>query len=371
MKKINLGVLTFILSDSGSIPLSHLIELMIPTANNLVLLTGGAGYESFKTDKRLNVFEIKNKNRNNFIGRVFEYFLTQIKISYKMLKIKDLDTWIFFIGGDTLILPMLTAKLFRKKVFLFFAGSSIKTLESSGDNFYKIARILSKINCKLSNKIILYSNRHISEWELEEYKEKIFIASHHFINFDKFKVTKELCKRDNLIGYIGRLSKEKGIEQFLHSIPELIKINPNIKFLICGDGILKDEIGIYIKKNNLDKNVMLIPWISHEEVPAYLNKLKLLVLPSFTEGLPNIILEAMACGTPVLATGTGAILDIIENKKTGFILKNNSRMCITEGVMDFINCKNKEEITYNSLENVRNRFTYEKVLDNWKTFLEE
>ena len=70
---------------------------------------------------------------------------------------------------------MLTAKLFRKKVFLFFPGSSIKTLESSGDKFYKIAKILSKINCKLSNKIVLYSNRLISEWELEEYKQKILL----------------------------------------------------------------------------------------------------------------------------------------------------------------------------------------------------
>ena len=96
MKKINLGILTFILSNSGSIPLSHLIEIIVPTADNLFLLTGGAGYESFKTDKRLKVYEIKNKTKNNLMGRVFEYFLTQIKISYKMLKIRDLDIWIFF-----------------------------------------------------------------------------------------------------------------------------------------------------------------------------------------------------------------------------------------------------------------------------------
>ena len=107
------------------------------------------------------------------------------------------------------------------------------------------------------------------------------------------------------------------------------------------------------------------------EVPDYLNKLKLLVLPSHTEGLPNIILEAMACGTPVLATRAGAIPDVIENGKTGFILENNSKMCIRENITDFINYKNKEEIVERSLKKVKKEFSYENVFDNWKDFFEE
>jgi hypothetical protein len=57
-----------------------------------------------------------------------------------------------------------------------------------------------------------------------------------------------------------------------------------------------------------------------------------MVIPSFTEGLPNIMLEAMACGTPVLATPVGAISDIIRDSETGFIMENNSPKCIIENV---------------------------------------
>ena len=208
MSKYKIGVLTFPITNSGTKPLSNLIDILAPIADNLFLVTGGMGYETFKTDQRLKVCGIKNEIKNNVIGRVWEYFYIQIKISYQMLKMRKLNTCIFFIGGDTLVLPMLIAKLSRKKVFLFFAGSSIKTLESSGDNFYKIAKILSLINCELSDKIILYSETN-NEWELNNYKNKITIANGHFLDFEEFKISREFGERKNLIGYIGRLSKRK------------------------------------------------------------------------------------------------------------------------------------------------------------------
>jgi len=61
--------------------------------------------------------------------------------------------------------------------------------------------------------------------------------------------------------------------------------------------------------------------VDHQELTGYLNEFKVLILPSYTEGLPGVILEAMACGTPVLITGVGSIPDIIDDHVNGFLLR--------------------------------------------------
>ena len=101
----------------------------------------------------------------------------------------------------------------------------------------------------------------------------------------------------------------------------------------------------------------------------YLNELKLLVLPSYTEGLPNIMLEAMACGTPVLATPVGAIPDVIKDGETGFIMENNSPERIAENVIRALNDSNLDIIVKNARELVEKDFTYEAAVERYRKIL--
>jgi glycosyltransferase involved in cell wall biosynthesis len=100
--------------------------------------------------------------------------------------------------------------------------------------------------------------------------------------------------------------------------------------------------------------------------------MKLLVLPSFTEGLPNILLEAMACGTPVLATPVGAIKDIIKESETGFLLKSDDPIHIAERIIELLNNPELlEEVSIKAYNYVRENFSFEKTLDAWRKILSE
>jgi glycosyltransferase involved in cell wall biosynthesis len=371
IKKPTIGILTFPISEAGNIPLSNLVDILKPISNDLYLITGNDGIKFFKDDAEIRSCGIEHESGKNVLTRIIRYVYTQLKVSYKLARIaKGVDVWIFFIGGDSLVFPMLTAKLLKKQCVLAFAGSSIHTGKVWGDSLVKPLEFLSSINRSLSDKIIVYSSGLIRDWNLEKYRDKISIAHKHFLDFDKFKIKKKFREKGNLVGYIGRFSEEKGMLNFVKAIPEIIKERSDVEFLIGGDGQLQNKIENYLDENNLTDRVNLAGWIPHDKLPDYLNELKLVVLPSYTEGLPNIMLEAMACGTPVLATPVGAIPDVITDGETGFIMGNNSPACIAENVIRALEHPDLGRIVENARALVEREFTYEVAVERYRGILE-
>jgi len=372
MKKPNIGILTFPISEAGNIPLSNLVEILNPLSNNLYLVTGNDGYTFFKDYGGVRTYGIDHESGKNMITRVTKYIYTQLRISYQLAKVaKNVDLWIFFIGGQDLLFPMLTAKLLRKKVILAFASSSVLGLKSTDDNFFKPMKILLKINCTLSDRITLCSENLAEDWNLEKYRDRISIAYEHFLDFDEFKMKKKNGERDDLLGYIGRLSGEKGVLNFIKAIPLILKQRNDLEFLIGGDGPLRDQIEKYLAEKNLNDKIKLVGWIPHNELPDYLNELKLLVIPSYTESGPLIALEAMSCGTPILATPVGHIPNIVKDGKTGFITENNSMECIAKNVIRGLEHPNLDEIAKNARRLVEKEFTYEAAVEKYRMTLED
>ena len=367
MKKLNIGILTFPIGANGITPLSNLVDIIYLLSNELHLITGNDGYTFFKEDTRIHAYGIKHEKSKNTFARIFRFVYTQLKISYNLAKIRrNVNIWIFFIGGEGLLLPMLTARVLGKKVVLSLAGFPTKGSQLQKDPTSKPTDFLSKINLILSNRIVVYSENIVKERGLEKYRNKVSIAKKHFLDFDKFKVKKQFAERKNTIGYIGSLHKIKGILNFVQAIPVILEKENKIKFVICGGGVLFNEIEEIIGENNLNDKVKLTGWIHHDELPDYLNELKLVVVPSYTEGLPNVMLEAMACGTPVLATPVGAIPDMITDSETGFILENNSPEGIAENVIRALNHQNLDEIVKNARELMEKEFTYEAAVERYR-----
>lgn len=119
--------------------------------------------------------------------------------------------------------------------------------------------------------------------------------------------------------YVGRLSPEKGILHFLNLYSQ-IEIKNKFQIDIVGDGPLKNEIQTIIKNKNLTQ-VKLYGFL--KDPSPHFNTAHALIMPSFTEGLPMTLIEALASGLPVLATNVGAISSLLKNKENGILLENN------------------------------------------------
>jgi len=366
----NLGIVAFPSSGPNN-TLCQLIELLAPLSNKIHVITGNE-ISNYLKNPGVSSHCLDHNRGKNVFSKVFNYFLSHMKMSLYFFQVaRKYDVWIF-LRSETLLLPIIISYLLGKKPLLILGGSAEEYKLNTNLNKIDalILTIFRKISFQFASIMVVYSPILIKKWDLSSYEKKILVAHRHFIRINDNINHQNLSEREKIIGYIGRLSKEKGVMNFVKAIPDVLK-SCDVKFIICGDGPLLDEIKDYIRRHNLENDVLLSGWISHDEINKYLEKLKLLVLPSYTEGLPNIVLESMACGTPVLATPVGAIPDLIDEGKTGFIMNNNSHECIVKNITRVLQYKSTEMITQNAFNLIKSKYSYESTVGNWQKVLGE
>ncbi|MDD4752959.1 MAG: glycosyltransferase [Desulfitobacteriaceae bacterium] len=361
-------VVSFPIGTAFSVPISNLSNILSATSETYVIIGTQEQIHFQKLNNLVDIYAVPYQTGSLVTKQMVRYGTLQLKIIFKLFSSrKNFRNVVFFMESPPLI-PMIAAKMFNNKVY-WLLPSKISLL--SNGTLSKLTAVLSKICYNLCNGIILYSTSLISYWNLEKYRHKILIAQEHFLDFETLTVTTSLPDRPPLIGYIGRLSEEKGIQHFAQALPTILNDRQDLRVIIGGDGQLKESIEASLQEGGVTPLIDLPGWISHDDLPKYLNQLRLLVLPSYTEGLPNIMLEAMACGTPVLTTPVGAIPDVIIDGKTGFIMEDNSPECIADNVIRALSSPDLEQIAENGRRFVEEHFTFERVVERWKEVLKE
>ena len=309
--------------------------------------------------------------KNRFKRFLFLYRQILVsKVIFSISRTKDIKIVLFAFGQDLQLLPMIISKIVAKKTIIRSDGRPtivqkkyFKTISVIERYFYKI---IEEINYRLADIILTECEYMILENNFQKYN------SHNgslFVDINRFIKKTYLYNRRYDIGFVGRLHREKGILNFLKAL-ELLDEDFNV--VIIGDGEEKDgvlsEIGLLKSISKL--NIMYIDWVEHSKLPSYLNKIKLLAIPSYKEGLPNIVLESMACGCVVLSTPVGGIPGVIKDGETGFIMENNTPECIAENVMRALEHPNPERIVENARALVKREFTYEVAVERYRKILE-
>ncbi|MBI4524218.1 MAG: glycosyltransferase family 4 protein [Deltaproteobacteria bacterium] len=155
--------------------------------------------------------------------------------------------------------------------------------------------------------------------------------------------------------YVGRLVEGKGVGCLISAM----KRCPNERLVIVGDGPEKRRL------QRLARNLTNIDFVGRlppGEVSAYMQKARMLVLPSRSEGFPNVLLEAMAHGVPILATAVGGIPDLIEHGETGFLLESGGAETIAHYIQVLAQDEKLRRIMGQKCLRMAERYSWEKVL---------
>jgi glycosyltransferase involved in cell wall biosynthesis len=118
-----------------------------------------------------------------------------------------------------------------------------------------------------------------------------------------------------LAGFAGRLSYEKGPDQFVRMAEIVHQTRPDLHFVMVGDGPMSDEIRTMVQRSGLDEVFHLTGW--NESMETVYPAFDLFAMTSRIEGMPLAALEAMACGVPTVAMSVGGLLEAIEVGTTG------------------------------------------------------
>ena len=131
----------------------------------------------------------------------------------------------------------------------------------------------------------------------------------------------------NVILYVGNLKRAKGCIDLINAYKTVSLQGIDVDLYYIGTGEVKAEIEALILKNGLRDRVHVIGQVEHEKLPEWINASNAIVLPSHNEGVPNILLEAMACGIPVVATKVGGIPEIVPDNAGILVeLGNNAEL---------------------------------------------
>lgn len=303
------------------------------------------------------------------LSRLTAFVGTQLRTSLDVLRLsKRVDVWIFY-QGEVSILPMLAAFATGRPVIVTVGGSIRLEAAHRRYPYAKLSLLLRSACLLLANRIVTYSELLVPAWNLSPYRPKVRIAREHYADAEHFKITTAYAARNLMVGYIGRLSEEKGILPLLDALPDLLREFPELQFMFVGDGTLKAVVEERVRASQLESRVGIEGWVEHARLGAMLNRLKLLVLPSFSEGLPNIILEAFACGTPVVATSAGAIPALVRTGETGFLIQTVTSEGVKEGIRQALKCDSLDQISRRAEALAGSEFTFNRCVEQWRSVL--
>ncbi len=251
----------------------------------------------------------------------------------------------------------------------YIGGSLRERLLQFTDKFADVVVIVSqKVEEKMikarvvspQKSIVIYNGIDINKFKFQDEEKRKEIR-------EKFN----LKESNKVLISVGRLFKAKGYPYLIEAIKILKEKYPEIVLLILGEGEEREKLEKLIRKDNLDKNIFLLG--RKENVADFLNVADVFVLSSLWEGFPNVILEAMACGLPVVATNVGGVEEIIEDNVSGFLVEPKNPSALAKKIEFVLNLNSgkRKEIGKKGRKTIEEKFSLGKMIKSYENLYEK
>lgn len=301
--------------------LVRIVNFLLKKKIKVFFFTRGAKKNYFTNSKNLKIINTKPLKKLNFLPIRWNLAISSMINLNSYIKNYKKNSIIFSMQSH--IPAIVISKINQMKIVIR------NSEEPLGATFYADNRILSIfvlilkiIFYNFADKIIAISN--MSKSSLQKivlFKDKITLIYNPYL--EKILRIKNIRKKksNNLnILSIGRLTKQKNFNLLINAVIKLSKKYNNLNLLIIGNGDLRDTL---IDKIKFHKNIKIINW-KNQLRKYYLNS-DLFILPSYYEGLPNVLLDAMNHEVPIISTNCSGASDILQGDSGGFIVPVNNQ----------------------------------------------
>ncbi len=323
------------------------------------------------TNKRSELFNrVKHTGQKVYPVKISNLsFLNPFKILLlrKLFKKEKIRIIIINLSAD-LKVAGIAAKLAGINRIIYRRGSAIP-IKNRWLNRFIFKNITTDViaNSEDTKKTILQNNPNL----FPNSKIRVIYNGINIRNYD-LNIKEKQYKRNNdeiIIGNIGRLVHQKGQKILIDIASELSNNNINFKLLIGGDGPLKKELVSYAEKLNIAEKIIFLGFI--EEISFFMNSIDIFVLTSLWEGFGYVITEAMLYRKPVVAFNISSNPEIIEDSKTGFLVKFNNIHDFIEKLSILIKDKNlRSEFGEQGHINVKKFFDIDRAIKEVENFLD-
>ncbi|MHC4579811.1 MAG: glycosyltransferase family 4 protein [Planctomycetota bacterium] len=192
--------------------------------------------------------------------------------------------------------------------------------------------------------------------ELEAYKESV-------TDVQGKKNELQIGEGISVVGVIGRLEPVKGHRYLVEAARMVTKEAPRVKFLIVGDGSLRSDLESRCQELGVEDKFIFTGW--KEDVCSILPTLDILVLPSVNEAVGRVLIEAGACGIPVVATNVGGVPEIVRDNETGVLVAPGSPEEMARAIIDLLNSEGKRQrMSFAAEQWIGDRFSAHRMVED-------